>query len=33
VLVLGAPHSAYASLKPRQPVIDVWNLLGHGVLA
>lgn len=33
VLVIGAPHSAYASLKPRQPVIDVWNLLGHGVLA
>ncbi len=32
VLIIGAPHSIYRSLKPCQPVVDVWNLLGHGVL-
>ena len=32
VLVIGAPHSAYRSLKPKQAVVDVWNLLGNGVL-
>ena len=32
VLIIGAPHKAYAGLSPRQPVVDVWNLLGRGVL-
>jgi UDP-N-acetyl-D-mannosaminuronic acid dehydrogenase len=32
LLVIGAPHSVYADLKPEQPVIDIWNLLGEGVL-
>jgi UDP-N-acetyl-D-mannosaminuronic acid dehydrogenase len=32
VLVVGTPHPAYRTLKPRQPVVDVWNALGHGVL-
>lgn len=32
VLVIGAPHSAYRSLKPKQAVVDIWNLLGNGVL-
>lgn len=32
VLIVGAPHRAYATLAPRQPVVDVWNLLGGGVL-
>ena len=32
VLVIGAPHSAYQGLKPRQAVVDIWNLLGNGVL-
>jgi len=32
VLVIGAPHSAYRGLKPKQAVVDVWNLLGNGVL-
>lgn len=32
VLVVGAPHRAYAGLKPRQPVVDIWDLYGNGVL-
>ena len=32
VLVIGAPHSAYRTLKPKQAVVDIWNLLGNGVL-
>ena len=32
VLVIGAPHSAYQGLKPKQAVVDIWNLLGNGVL-
>ena len=32
VLVIGAPHSVYRSLKPKQAVVDIWNLLGNGVL-
>lgn len=31
VLVVGTPHRAYARLRPRQPVVDVWNLFGAGV--
>jgi UDP-N-acetyl-D-mannosaminuronic acid dehydrogenase len=30
VLVIGAPHKVYADLRPEQPVVDVWNLLGNG---
>lgn len=30
ILVIGAPHRVYADLTPSQPVVDVWNLLGHG---
>jgi UDP-N-acetyl-D-mannosaminuronic acid dehydrogenase len=32
LLIIGAPHQAYAGLEPVQPVIDIWNLLGEGVL-
>ena len=32
VLVIGAPHRAYAGLKPRQPVVDIWDLYGNGVV-
>ena len=32
VLVIGAPHSTYRTLKPKQAVVDIWNLLGNGVL-
>ncbi len=32
VLVVGAPHQAYAGLKPRQPVVDIWDLYGNGVV-
>jgi UDP-N-acetyl-D-mannosaminuronic acid dehydrogenase len=30
LLVIGAPHNVYADLRPEQPVVDVWNLLGNG---
>lgn len=30
ILVIGAPHSEYKNLRPKQPVLDVWNLLGRG---
>jgi UDP-N-acetyl-D-mannosaminuronic acid dehydrogenase len=33
LLVIGAPHPQYRGLVPRQPVADIWNLLGRGVLA
>lgn len=32
LLVIAAPHSCYATLEPRQPVVDIWNLLGQGGL-
>jgi UDP-N-acetyl-D-mannosaminuronic acid dehydrogenase len=31
LLVVATPHRAYAELRPRQPVADVWNVLGQGV--
>jgi UDP-N-acetyl-D-mannosaminuronic acid dehydrogenase len=33
VLVVGAPHSVYRSIKPTVPVLDVWNLFEQGVRA
>jgi UDP-N-acetyl-D-mannosaminuronic acid dehydrogenase len=32
VVVIGAPHPAYESLKTSIPVIDLWNITGRGVL-
>lgn len=32
LLVIAAPHQCYAELKPRQPIVDVWNLLRLGGL-
>ncbi len=32
VLVIGAPHSRYRGLSPRQPTLDPWNALGRGGL-
>ncbi len=32
VLVIGAPHSRYRSLRPHQPTLDPWNFLGRGGL-
>lgn len=32
LLVVGAPHTAYRDLAPRQPILDPWNLLGRGGL-
>jgi UDP-N-acetyl-D-mannosaminuronic acid dehydrogenase len=31
VLIVGAPHSAYRSLRTTKPVVDISNLLGNGV--
>jgi UDP-N-acetyl-D-mannosaminuronic acid dehydrogenase len=33
VLIIAAPHRAYAALSPTSRVIDIWNLLGDGVRA
>jgi UDP-N-acetyl-D-mannosaminuronic acid dehydrogenase len=32
VIVIGAPHAAYQNLHPRQPVVDVWGLIGDSTL-
>ena len=32
LLVIGAPHDAYAKIDIEQPVVDIWNLRGRGVL-
>lgn len=32
LLVIAAPHDEYRLLRPRQPVADIWNVLGRGVL-
>lgn len=32
LLVIGAPHSRYRTLAPKQPVLDPWNILGRGGL-
>ena len=32
LLIIGAPHRAYADIEPTVPVVDLWNLLGGGVL-
>jgi UDP-N-acetyl-D-mannosaminuronic acid dehydrogenase len=31
VLVVGAPHSVYRTIRPTVPVLDVWNLFEQGV--
>ena len=32
VLVIGAPHKLYAALDVVQPVVDIWNIRGNGVV-
>lgn len=32
LIIIGTPHSQYKKIKFKQPVIDVWNLTGNGVL-
>ncbi len=32
ILILAAPHNAYKSINQQKPVVDIWNLLGHGNL-
>jgi len=31
LLVIGAPHSAYADIETDKPVVDIWNLRSDGV--
>ena len=30
LLIIAAPHNAYRGLDTPLPVVDIWNLLGHG---
>jgi len=32
LIVIGAPHRAYADVVTDKPVVDVWNLLGNGTV-
>jgi UDP-N-acetyl-D-mannosaminuronic acid dehydrogenase len=32
LIVIGSPHQDYADLDIRQPVVDIWNLRGQGVV-
>jgi UDP-N-acetyl-D-mannosaminuronic acid dehydrogenase len=32
ILVIAAPHAEYRGLATDKPVVDIWNLLGEGVL-
>ena len=32
ILIIGAPHRVYADIKTDRLTVDVWNLLGNGVL-
>ncbi len=31
LLIIGAPHRAYADLETDLPIVDIWNLRGNGV--
>lgn len=32
ILIIGAPHAAYRNLPTTKPVVDIWDLLGRGVV-
>ena len=32
LLIVGVPHTAYADLKTKTPVVDIWNVFGNGVV-
>jgi UDP-N-acetyl-D-mannosaminuronic acid dehydrogenase len=32
VIIISSPHDEYRHIRPRQPVLDPWNLLGRGGL-
>ena len=32
LIIIGAPHAQYKNIVFKQPVIDVWNMVGKGVL-
>jgi UDP-N-acetyl-D-mannosaminuronic acid dehydrogenase len=32
IIVIGAPHPAYAEAVITQPVVDIWNIRGDGVV-
>ena len=31
LLIIGAPHRAYADIETDTPIVDIWNLRGNGV--
>jgi UDP-N-acetyl-D-mannosaminuronic acid dehydrogenase len=32
LIVIGAPHKLYSTLEITQPVVDIWNIRGNGVV-
>lgn len=32
LIIIGTPHSSYKNLKFKQPIVDIWNIYGEGVL-
>jgi UDP-N-acetyl-D-mannosaminuronic acid dehydrogenase len=32
IMILAAPHTAYKVIDQQKPIVDIWNLLGHGNL-
>jgi UDP-N-acetyl-D-mannosaminuronic acid dehydrogenase len=32
LIIIGTPHAQYKKIDFKQPVIDIWNLMGKGVL-
>jgi UDP-N-acetyl-D-mannosaminuronic acid dehydrogenase len=32
ILILAAPHNVYKGMIQQKPIVDIWNLLGHGSL-
>jgi UDP-N-acetyl-D-mannosaminuronic acid dehydrogenase len=32
LLVIGSPHSQYREIRTHKQIIDVWNVMGEGVL-
>jgi len=29
IVVIGAPHTTYETLKIKQPLFDIWKIVGH----
>jgi UDP-N-acetyl-D-mannosaminuronic acid dehydrogenase len=30
ILIVAAPHKVYKQITTEKPIIDIWNLFGHG---